>query len=327
MPGDYYAVLGLQKGASADEVKKAYRKMAMKWHPDKNTDKKEEAERRFKQIAEAYDVLSDPNKRETYDRFGEAGLKHGAGGMGGGYQFNGNAEDVFREFFGAGAGGGGFANLFAQAAMNGGMGGGSPFVFSMGAGGPRFSGGRGGGAGAQRARETALPCTLEELYRGARKRAQAANGSTHDIEIRPGWKAGTKIDYGPGAAFVVTELPHAAFTRAGNDLSLWREVRPAQILTGSRQQVKTLDGRIIHVEFAPLMLWTEVESEGMPVSKAQGHKGKLTVYVSPLTAEQYGAAKSWMTIAMYLIGLYILFNYSGMLLPLLMVYQLVKASR
>lgn len=176
--------------------------------------------------------------------------------MGGGYQFNGNAEDVFREFFGAGAGGGGFANLFAQAAMNGGMGGGSPFVFSMGAGGPRFSGGRGGGAGAQRARETALPCTLEELYRGARKRAQAANGSTHDIEIRPGWKAGTKIDYGPGAAFVVTELPHAAFTRAGNDLSLWREVRPAQILTGSRQQVKTLDGRIIHVEFAPLMLWT-----------------------------------------------------------------------
>lgn len=57
MPGDYYAVLGLQKGASADEVKKAYRKMAMKWHPDKNTDKKEEAERRFKQIAEAYDVL------------------------------------------------------------------------------------------------------------------------------------------------------------------------------------------------------------------------------------------------------------------------------
>lgn len=57
MGGDYYRILGVEKGANADEVKKAYRKMAMKWHPDKNTDKKEEAERRFKEIAEAYDVL------------------------------------------------------------------------------------------------------------------------------------------------------------------------------------------------------------------------------------------------------------------------------
>ena len=69
--------------ASENDIKKAYKKAAMKWHPDKNPDKLEEAERRFKDIAEAYDVLSDPQKKKIYDQFGEEGLK-GGGDMGGG---------------------------------------------------------------------------------------------------------------------------------------------------------------------------------------------------------------------------------------------------
>ena len=75
---DYYEVLGVSKSASSDEIKKAYRKQALKYHPDKNPDSKE-AEEKFKEAAEAYEVLSDPQKRSRYDQFGHAGLKGGAG--------------------------------------------------------------------------------------------------------------------------------------------------------------------------------------------------------------------------------------------------------
>ncbi|KAB8100581.1 hypothetical protein EE612_031147 [Oryza sativa] len=72
---DYYKILGVDKAASDDDLKKAYRKLAMKWHPDKNPNNKKEAENKFKQISEAYEVLSDPQKRAVYDQYGEEGLK------------------------------------------------------------------------------------------------------------------------------------------------------------------------------------------------------------------------------------------------------------
>jgi DnaJ family protein B protein 4 len=80
MGKDYYALLGIAKDANDDEIKRAYRKAAVKWHPDKNPNNRDYAEERFKEVAQAYDVLSDPNKRATYDRYGEDGLK-AAGGM------------------------------------------------------------------------------------------------------------------------------------------------------------------------------------------------------------------------------------------------------
>ncbi len=101
---DYYEVLGVNKGASASEIKKAYRKLALKFHPDKNPDDSA-AEEKFKEAAEAYEVLSDDNKRERYNRFGHAGMKGAAGGG-----HNMNMEDIFSQFgdiFG-GAFGGGF---------------------------------------------------------------------------------------------------------------------------------------------------------------------------------------------------------------------------
>lgn len=72
MGKDYYSILGIEKGASEDDIKKAYRKQALKWHPDKN--KSPHAEEKFKEIAEAYEVLSDPKKRDIYDQFGEEGM-------------------------------------------------------------------------------------------------------------------------------------------------------------------------------------------------------------------------------------------------------------
>lgn len=74
MGKDYYQILGVDKNANEDDLKKAYRKMALKWHPDRNQDKKAQAEEKFKEINEAYEVLSDPKKKEIYDRFGEVRL-------------------------------------------------------------------------------------------------------------------------------------------------------------------------------------------------------------------------------------------------------------
>ncbi len=101
---DYYEVLGVQKGASEAEIKKSYRKMALKYHPDKNPDDKA-AEDKFKEAAEAYEILRDTDKRSRYDQYGHAGFE-GAGGGGGGFSMN--MEDIFSQFgdiFGGGFGG------------------------------------------------------------------------------------------------------------------------------------------------------------------------------------------------------------------------------
>lgn len=106
---DYYEVLGVSKSASAAEIKKAYRKLALKYHPDKNPDDAG-AEEKFKEAAEAYEVLSDDNKKARYDQYGHAGLG-GAGGGGGGFGGGMNMDDIFSQFgdvFGGAFGGGGF---------------------------------------------------------------------------------------------------------------------------------------------------------------------------------------------------------------------------
>ena len=137
---DYYEVLGVARGADEAEIKKAYRKLAVKYHPDKNPDDAE-AEDKFKEAAEAYEVLSDTNKRAQYDRFGHQGMG-GAGGFGGGM----NMDDIFSQF----------GDIFG-----GGFGGGS------------FGGSRGGG-GSRRVRGTNLrvkmKLTLDEIANGVRKK-------------------------------------------------------------------------------------------------------------------------------------------------------------
>merc|ERR1719277_139081 len=96
---DLYKVLGVDRNASENEIAKAYKKLALKYHPDKNPDNKEAAEENFKVITEAYEVLHDPDKRKSYDQFGKQGLQGGAGGPGGGVSFQ-QADEIFKAFFG-----------------------------------------------------------------------------------------------------------------------------------------------------------------------------------------------------------------------------------
>ena len=145
---DYYEVLGVEKNASADEIKKAYRKMAIKYHPDKNPGDKE-AEEKFKEAAEAYSVLSDADKKARYDQFGHSGVEGAGPDFSGGF---GNLNDILNDLFG-GAFGGGF----------GGFGG--------------FGGGFGGARGGQRQQKVyrgrdirvRVKLTLEEIAKGVEK--------------------------------------------------------------------------------------------------------------------------------------------------------------
>lgn len=151
---DYYEVLGLQKGASEDEIKKAYRKLAVKYHPDKNPGDKE-AEDKFREATEAYEVLKDSQKRAQYDQFGHAAFESGAGGFGGGY----------------GGFGGGFGGMDLQDALRAFMNdfGGDSFFSDLFGGGGRRSRRRPGGGIRGNDLQVRLKLTLEEINEGVTK--------------------------------------------------------------------------------------------------------------------------------------------------------------
>ena len=227
MGKDFYQILGISKGANDDEIKKAYRKLALKYHPDKN--KTAQAEERFKQIAEAYEVLSDKKKRDIYDQYGEEGLKGGvpggAGEQGGNfsYQFHGDPRATFAQFFGSADPFGIFfgssgdpGRMFESQTIF--MGPGDDDIYSQMSGGcgyPQGGAFRSQSFNAQPNRkrqmqdppiEHDLYVTLEEVDKGCVKKmkiSRMANADGHlrkeekvlNITVKPGWKAGTKITF------------------------------------------------------------------------------------------------------------------------------------
>ena len=147
MPRDYYEILGVERTVSADGLKKAYRKLALQYHPDRNPDDAD-AEAKFKEAAEAYEVLSNPDKRARYDRFGHAGVRNGAGGGGAGFQDINDIFSAFSDIFGGGSG-----TIFED-------------IFA-GAGGGRARRGQGRRGSGLRIQ---LPLTLEEIAEGVEKK-------------------------------------------------------------------------------------------------------------------------------------------------------------
>ncbi|KAE9591996.1 putative chaperone DnaJ [Lupinus albus] len=313
---DYYKVLQVDRSASDDDLKKAYRKLAMKWHPDKNPNNKKDAEAKFKQISEAYDVLSDPQKRAVYDQYGEEGLMGqvpppGAGGFPGGsngsqasFRFNPrSADDIFSEFFGFSSPFGGMGDMGSRAGPSGFSRGGvfGDDIFAQ------FRGGAGDGSGHMprkgAAIERALLCSLEDLYKGVTKKMKISrdvidsSGRPTTVEeilsivIKPGWKKGTKITFPEKGneqrgvipadlVFIIDEKPHTLFKRDGNDLVVTQKTSLVEALTGYTAQLTTLDGRNLTIPINSIISPTYeevVNGEGMPIPKDPSKRGNLRI--------------------------------------------------
>ncbi|MBW0540093.1 hypothetical protein O181_079808 [Austropuccinia psidii MF-1] len=362
MGKDYYSILGVPRSADDAEIKAAYKKAALRHHPDRNVQDPEAAGKKFKEISEAFQVLSDKNQKSIYDQFGEEGLKGGgppppgAGGPGMSSGFPGGtfhfstsgggpgsrsaftpmeANDLFAKVFGMGASG-----------TSSGMGSGAyDSFFSNMSTGARSSTGRrtnmnpfgsmdldddmiggmpgGFGSGSSKANghsaanidkapeDTIKPLnvSLEELYQGVVKRLKITrklkDGSLAEknceVNVRPGWKAGTKIKF-PGMGnedrsgragaivFEVAEKPHPRFVREGDDLVCTESISLVEALAGvsstslHRRNVQHLDGRRIEFKIPfptsaggkPIGPGQEivVQGEGMPITRKGAGKTK-----------------------------------------------------
>jgi DnaJ-class molecular chaperone len=269
---DYYEVLGIAKTASADEIKKAYRRLARKYHPDVNKNDAS-AEAKFKEVQEAYDVLSDAKKRQAYDQFGHAGVNsaaaaeaaaaaaaagRGAGGFRYATQTPGGAtvdfgevdlNDLFESFVG-GRGGGGRRT-----------GGGNPFEGFGGMGGGRRGRGRAveeeGGAGADITYPVNI--TFEQAVKGTTVEVRLNTpdrsiDETISVKVPPGVDEGSKVRVrgkgqpGPGGRgdlLIVTHVePHAYFKREGKDILLELPLSASEAASGVTVSVPTLEGRV-----------------------------------------------------------------------------------
>lgn len=295
MAEDYYSILGVEKKASADEIKKAYRKLALKYHPDRNPGK--EAEEQFKKISEAYAVLSDSEKRSQYDSFGSQGFSQ---------RFS--QEDIFRDFdindilrdLGFGGAGGQFAHIF------GGGRGGRTRVYQQQGGGDPFSDFFGGGGQYQQYSrsmpqkgqdvEYRLTVTLDEVFSGAEKRVALRKGDVTEevnIKIPRGIKTGQKLRLAgkgmagvnegpPGDLYIAIEVaPHPSFSRDGNDIYTQKDVTFSQAALGGSVEVTTIAGEKKRIKVPPgTQNNTKIRMKGygLPMFKGPG-KGDQYVQI------------------------------------------------
>ncbi|MFB0520500.1 MAG: DnaJ C-terminal domain-containing protein [Desulfatiglandales bacterium] len=254
---DYYKTLGVNKSASTNDIKKAYRKLAMKYHPDRNKDNKA-AEEKFKEISEAYAVLSDPEKKKQYDMFGAEG-----------FQQRYSQEDIFRSFdfsdifreFGFGDIGGSKrgtgSGIFSQ-------------IFSGASKGPRYRAkvdpfssfftGYGDQTGGLKGQDLIyeLPLHLEDVVKAQEKTISYNLGGVHQqikVKIPAGIADGKKLRLAgkgqpgpaggpPGDLYIrIKVLDHPIFQREGNDLYMNREIRFSEAALGAKIEVPTIDGK------------------------------------------------------------------------------------
>ena len=267
---DYYEILGTTKTASKSDIKSAYKKMARKWHPDRNgkteADKKA-AEEKFKEINEAYQVLSDDKKKQTYDQFGHAAFDpaSGMGGAGGGNPFTGGFQQgPFTWSYSTGAGAGGRGAGGAQDFDFG-----DPFdIFEQ------FFGG-GTGRTARRARYS-LRIEFMEAALGVTKEV-GINGEKHKIKVPAGASDGTRIRFDK-FDITIDVKPHPRFRRDGYDLFIDEKISFATAALGGKVEVPTLGDKIKLKVRSGTQSHTLVRLRGEGVQHLRG-RGRGDLYV------------------------------------------------
>jgi len=307
---DYYQILGVKRNATQDEIKKAYRKLARKHHPDVNPGDPT-AEERFKEINEAYQVLGDSEKRQKYNRFGSQWQQYQQQG-GRPEDFNWDqwaaqpgtgqrqtrrvSPEEFEQMFG---GRGGFSDFFET--LFGGAGGNVDFGF-----GESFS--HQSSRGRSRARrghdfEHDLEITLEEAFHGTSRILQKSDGSKIEARIPPGVRDGSRVRLKgqgqsgtggsqPGDLYLKIEIvPHARFGRQGDDLQVTQSVDLYTLLLGGEIKVSSLDKTVTLTIPSETQNGTSfrLRGLGMPKAKKTAERGDLFVKVQAQIPEKLSA--------------------------------------
>ena len=256
---DYYAILGVKRDATLDEIRKAYRKLAKEFHPDIN--KSPGAEDKYKEINEAYEVLKDPAKREKYDRLG-ANWKNGqdftppngwGNFSGGSFSAGGDFSDFFRTIFGNSGGFGGFQNIFSGERIN-----------------------------HNPATEAELTLSLEQVFKGG-ELAMSLNGQSINVRLPKGITDGSRIKLaGKGSngsdLFVNVHIaPHKVFSVDGADLTCDVSVLVWDAVLGSDIHVQTLDGSVTVKIPAGIQDNQKLRLRGKGLPKRDGSNGDLYV--------------------------------------------------